>query len=202
MGPKHCAVRGMRGRGGRCPFQRRVGPRAAQRQEGQAQRPAVAIRHRPPDRTMLAGAVCCAVGAGSFLATSPVRAGDRRAPSPCDWRLRAASTFGKVERTVRAVLDAGPGTRVIVVCGRNEDLRRRLAGTGWPPGGCASWAGPARCLSLWPPRTWSFTNGGRPGPARAGAGGPDRRHPAAGLGPGGRQRAGGSVAPAGRVAAP
>lgn len=42
--------------------------------------------------------------------------------------------FGKVARTVRAVLDAGPGPQVIVVCGRNEDLRRRLAGQAWPPG--------------------------------------------------------------------
>lgn len=39
--------------------------------------------------------------------------------------------FGKVERTVRAVLGAGPGTRVIVFCGRNEALRRHLAGTAW-----------------------------------------------------------------------
>ena len=42
--------------------------------------------------------------------------------------------FGKVEHTVRAVLDAGPGTQVIAVCGRNEALRRRLEGAAWPPG--------------------------------------------------------------------
>lgn len=42
--------------------------------------------------------------------------------------------FGGVERTVRAVLDAGPGPDVIVVCGRNEALRRGLAAGAWPPG--------------------------------------------------------------------
>lgn len=42
--------------------------------------------------------------------------------------------FGNVEHAVRAVLGAGPGTQAVVVCGRNETLRRRLASGAWPPG--------------------------------------------------------------------
>lgn len=42
--------------------------------------------------------------------------------------------FGEVERTVAAVLAAGPGVGAIVVCGRNEGLRRRLATWTGEPG--------------------------------------------------------------------
>ena len=42
--------------------------------------------------------------------------------------------FGAVERTVAAVLAAGAGTQAIVVCGRNDALRRRLAGGPRPRG--------------------------------------------------------------------
>jgi len=42
--------------------------------------------------------------------------------------------FGQVERTVAAILAAGPGLGVIAVCGRNENLRRRLASQGREPG--------------------------------------------------------------------
>lgn len=36
--------------------------------------------------------------------------------------------FGAIAEAVRAALDAGPTVRVVVACGRNERLRRRLAG--------------------------------------------------------------------------
>jgi UDP-N-acetylglucosamine:LPS N-acetylglucosamine transferase len=41
--------------------------------------------------------------------------------------------FGRVERTVAAILDASPDVRVVVTCGRNRDLQRQLAARGWPP---------------------------------------------------------------------
>jgi len=42
--------------------------------------------------------------------------------------------FGRVERTVAAILAAGPQVRAIVTCGRNQGLQRQLAARGWPPG--------------------------------------------------------------------
>jgi len=42
--------------------------------------------------------------------------------------------FGRVERTVAAILAAGPQVRAIVTCGRNRGLQRQLASRGWPPG--------------------------------------------------------------------
>lgn len=42
--------------------------------------------------------------------------------------------FGAVERTVAAVLAAGAGTHAIVVCGRNDALRRSLNSGRWPRG--------------------------------------------------------------------
>lgn len=42
--------------------------------------------------------------------------------------------FGRVERTVAAILAAGPQVRAIVTCGRNRGLRRQLAAPGWPSG--------------------------------------------------------------------
>jgi UDP-N-acetylglucosamine:LPS N-acetylglucosamine transferase len=42
--------------------------------------------------------------------------------------------LGRVDRTVAALLDAGPEVQVIVVCGRNERLRGRLTAGPWPPG--------------------------------------------------------------------
>ncbi|HTU73745.1 MAG TPA: glycosyltransferase [Trebonia sp.] len=41
--------------------------------------------------------------------------------------------FGRVERTVAAILAAGPQVRAIVTCGRNRGLQRQLAARGWPP---------------------------------------------------------------------
>jgi UDP-N-acetylglucosamine:LPS N-acetylglucosamine transferase len=42
--------------------------------------------------------------------------------------------FGRVERTVAAILAAGPQVRAIVTCGRNRGLQRQLAAPGWPSG--------------------------------------------------------------------
>jgi len=42
--------------------------------------------------------------------------------------------FGRVERTVTALLKAGPEIQVIAVCGRNERLRGQLTAGRWPPG--------------------------------------------------------------------
>jgi UDP-N-acetylglucosamine:LPS N-acetylglucosamine transferase len=42
--------------------------------------------------------------------------------------------FGRVSRAVTALLAAGPQVQVIVVCGRNDDLRRQLNARGEPPG--------------------------------------------------------------------
>jgi diacylglycerol O-acyltransferase / wax synthase len=42
--------------------------------------------------------------------------------------------LGRVDRTVAALLDAGPGVQVIVVCGHNERLRAALTAGLWPPG--------------------------------------------------------------------
>jgi diacylglycerol O-acyltransferase / wax synthase len=42
--------------------------------------------------------------------------------------------FGRVERTIAAILAAGPRVRAIVTCGRNRGLERQLAAPGWPPG--------------------------------------------------------------------
>ncbi|HUN35451.1 MAG TPA: glycosyltransferase [Trebonia sp.] len=42
--------------------------------------------------------------------------------------------FGRVERTVAAILAAGPHVRAIVTCGHNRGLQRQLAARGWPPG--------------------------------------------------------------------
>ncbi|NJC71180.1 galactosyldiacylglycerol synthase [Planosporangium thailandense] len=41
--------------------------------------------------------------------------------------------FGAVEEAVRAVLTAGDAVQVVAACGRNEELRRRLAALGEPP---------------------------------------------------------------------
>jgi diacylglycerol O-acyltransferase / wax synthase len=50
--------------------------------------------------------------------------------------LVATGSFGlgQVDRTVIALLDAGPAIQVIVACGRNERLRERLAAGPRPPG--------------------------------------------------------------------
>jgi UDP-N-acetylglucosamine:LPS N-acetylglucosamine transferase len=42
--------------------------------------------------------------------------------------------FGRVDRAVTALLAVGPGVQVIVVCGRNQGLRRQLSACGEPPG--------------------------------------------------------------------
>jgi UDP-N-acetylglucosamine:LPS N-acetylglucosamine transferase len=41
--------------------------------------------------------------------------------------------FGRLDRAVTAVLAAGPDVQAVVVCGRNEGLRRELAARGEPP---------------------------------------------------------------------
>jgi UDP-N-acetylglucosamine:LPS N-acetylglucosamine transferase len=41
--------------------------------------------------------------------------------------------FGRLDRAVTAVLAAGPDVQAVVVCGRNESLRRELAARGEPP---------------------------------------------------------------------
>jgi UDP-N-acetylglucosamine:LPS N-acetylglucosamine transferase len=42
--------------------------------------------------------------------------------------------FGRVDRTVTALLNAGPEVQIIAVCGRNERLRGQLTAGSWPPG--------------------------------------------------------------------
>ena len=42
--------------------------------------------------------------------------------------------FGRVDRTVAALLNAGPEVQIIAVCGRNERLRGQLTAGLWPPG--------------------------------------------------------------------
>jgi UDP-N-acetylglucosamine:LPS N-acetylglucosamine transferase len=42
--------------------------------------------------------------------------------------------LGRMDRTVAALLNAGPEVQVIAVCGRNERLRGQLAARPWPPG--------------------------------------------------------------------
>jgi UDP-N-acetylglucosamine:LPS N-acetylglucosamine transferase len=42
--------------------------------------------------------------------------------------------FGRVDRAVAAMLAAGPGIQAVVICGRNEQLRRRLTALGEPAG--------------------------------------------------------------------
>ena len=62
--------------------------------------------------------------------------------------------FGRVDRTVTALLAAGPDIQVIVACGRNERLRQRLGARGEPPSRYGHSAGPTTWLDGWPPQTW------------------------------------------------
>jgi len=42
--------------------------------------------------------------------------------------------FGGMDRAAQALLDAGENVQVLMACGKNERLRRELAGRNWPPG--------------------------------------------------------------------